>query len=318
MRQIQLPNSDKKTSQLGFGCAYLQPETVFLLDVAYDAGIRHFDVARSYGRGQTEFLVGKFLKNKSDDVSICSKFGNRPPISNPLLANARTLLRPIIRKLRKSSPMIQPASKTSQHINIRENFTGDEVVKSLKKSLNFLKRDYLDLFLMHEAQPDDLINPSLLDALQESQAKGLIKSFGVGGDVKRVPELLIKYPQFCELLQYNWNVTDNIEPYAKFDILYRTFSGSLSIIKEILKSNRTLAIEWSKDINYDLLIDGSFETLILKATSDKRKSSIILFSSTSKRNIISNVNAVNNSELSKPADLLVQKIIDYNLENLGL
>jgi len=47
------------TITLGFGCAGLAArltasESRRLVDVAFDAGVRHFDVARSYGYGRAE------------------------------------------------------------------------------------------------------------------------------------------------------------------------------------------------------------------------------------------------------------------------
>ena len=46
-----------------------------MLGAAYDAGIRHFDVARSYGYGDAEGVVGEFLRGCSEQVTVTSKFG---------------------------------------------------------------------------------------------------------------------------------------------------------------------------------------------------------------------------------------------------
>ena len=48
--------------------------------------------------------------------------------------------------------------------------------------LRLLRRDRLDLFLMHEATPDELRDEGLLAFLQGSVASGRIGAFGVGGD----------------------------------------------------------------------------------------------------------------------------------------
>ena len=54
------------TARLGFGCSGLmarldRAQSEALLVAAYEAGIRWFDVARSYGYGEAEGVVGRFL-----------------------------------------------------------------------------------------------------------------------------------------------------------------------------------------------------------------------------------------------------------------
>ncbi len=52
----------------------MERRTHRMLDLAYQKGVRYFDVARSYGRGET-FLKNWLDKNKPDDVFIGSKWG---------------------------------------------------------------------------------------------------------------------------------------------------------------------------------------------------------------------------------------------------
>lgn len=51
-------------TQLGFGCSNLGSDLSYrascaLVEAAYDAGFRHFDVAPSYGNGQAERILGE-------------------------------------------------------------------------------------------------------------------------------------------------------------------------------------------------------------------------------------------------------------------
>jgi aryl-alcohol dehydrogenase-like predicted oxidoreductase len=54
--------------------AALRARTHAVLDVAYEAGIRDFDAARSYGRAE-EFLGAWLRDRRPDDVTISSKWG---------------------------------------------------------------------------------------------------------------------------------------------------------------------------------------------------------------------------------------------------
>ena len=55
--------------KLGFGCASLtslnnRKLSLSLLEHTYNEGITHFDVARLYGMGNAENIVGEFSKGK--------------------------------------------------------------------------------------------------------------------------------------------------------------------------------------------------------------------------------------------------------------
>lgn len=70
------------TTNLGFGCSLLTrnnsiKDAILNLEVAYDNGIRHFDIARVYGFGEAETILGKFAKTKRDQITITSKTGLR-------------------------------------------------------------------------------------------------------------------------------------------------------------------------------------------------------------------------------------------------
>lgn len=55
----------------------LRQRTATLLDAAYDAGVRHVDAARSYGRAE-EFLAHWLrMRPEADDVVVSSKWGYR-------------------------------------------------------------------------------------------------------------------------------------------------------------------------------------------------------------------------------------------------
>ncbi|MFX6040902.1 aldo/keto reductase, partial [Acinetobacter baumannii] len=66
-------HSKELSGRLGFGCAPMlgrvgRKDSLRALAIAYDNGIRHFDVARSYGFGEAEALLGEFLAGKRQHV----------------------------------------------------------------------------------------------------------------------------------------------------------------------------------------------------------------------------------------------------------
>jgi aryl-alcohol dehydrogenase-like predicted oxidoreductase len=67
-------------NHIGFGCVGLSAQSTIkaayhLLDTAYDQGIRFFDTAPLYGNGYSEVILGNFIRNKRNEVTITTKFG---------------------------------------------------------------------------------------------------------------------------------------------------------------------------------------------------------------------------------------------------
>ena len=305
MRQIELPNTGRRTSQLGFGCAYLTPDARRLLDVAHDAGIRHFDVGRSYNRGQAEEVVGAFLARRGEQVTITSKYGILPEQTPLPMRAARKVLGPLVRRLRKGGALPTPGQVAPPPVPRRAAFTADDARSSLETSLKLLRRDRLDLFLMHEAAADELQDPGLLAFLQDAASRGLIGGFGVGGQSGRRAALMAQSPGFCQVLQSDWTVLDPPMPAAPFEVRFRVFSGGNARVRALLDTPETLRA-WSDTIDHDLARPGEARKLLLKAALESRPTDLVLVSSTSPGHIIANVETAEDDRLVAPALALAE------------
>src|SRR5438128_1444735 len=88
---VELRPFQVRTSQLAFGCASLLREPSprqrrLLIATAIDAGINHFDVARMYGLGAAEGVLGSALASRRHEVTIATKFGISPPRGSRVFA----------------------------------------------------------------------------------------------------------------------------------------------------------------------------------------------------------------------------------------
>jgi D-threo-aldose 1-dehydrogenase len=291
VNSIALPGSGRRTTQLGFGCAYITPDTVTALDAAYEAGIRHFDVARSYGRGLTEGMLGRFLKRHQGEITITSKYGIRPPFSHPLHAAARAILKPIVRRVRRA-PIGESRLGAAVLSNHKAAFSGAEATSSLNLSLRNLGVERLDLFLMHEPQSADLADPTLLTALQEAVRAGKIGAFGVGGKAQYLNQLLAERPGFGGILQYDWTVLHASPRHPDtLHILYRVYGEPARLLRSAFLADAGLLRQWSDAIGRDLAAPGLLEQLLLRASMAVRPDALVLFSSTSAEHIHANVRA---------------------------
>src|SRR5215471_17656300 len=103
--QLILPTG-RRTTRLGFGCAFSRSvsksDAARCLDAAFDAGIRHFDVAPSYADGAAEGYLGNFLKRHNARMTVTTKYGILAPVMRPFYVKvARIVLGPILRAVRR-------------------------------------------------------------------------------------------------------------------------------------------------------------------------------------------------------------------------
>lgn len=119
-------------------------EAIQLLHTAIDSGINFFDTARMYGN--SEKFMGKAFKKRREEVVISTK----------------------CRHLRDSEGNLPTGTKLKQLI---EN--------SLYESLEALQAEYVDVFMLHQADLGILENEQILTIFSKLKEKGLFRVAGV-------------------------------------------------------------------------------------------------------------------------------------------
>jgi aryl-alcohol dehydrogenase-like predicted oxidoreductase len=141
MRQVVLPGTDLRVSRFSFGTASLfnagsAAGRARLLAAAWDSGFTHFDTAPYYGFGVAERDLGLFLATRPD-ATVTTKVGLHPPggadqpASHVFLRKAAGKLVPSL-----SRPLVDWSVARAR--------------ESLSGSLRRLRRERVDLFLLHE------------------------------------------------------------------------------------------------------------------------------------------------------------------------
>ena len=160
MKKIQLGGSSLAGSEIALGCMRMAGHTVdevrTLIETAYEAGIDFFDHADIYGKGESESLFGKALKEtsiKREDLVIQTKCGIRPGFFD---------------------------------------FSKEHIIQSVDKSLQRLGMDYVDALLLH--RPDTLMEPEeVAEAFRTLHESGKVRHFGVSNQNPMQMALLNKY-----------------------------------------------------------------------------------------------------------------------------
>jgi D-threo-aldose 1-dehydrogenase len=308
MELIELGNTDRRTTRLGFGCSSLMGATnrrdsLKLLETAYDAGIRHFDVAPMYGYGHAEGCLGEFLQHHRGQVTFTTKFGIPPAKHSTFLRLGRRIAGPVIKRLPGLKQRLAHAANAVAQNDERPSFTAAEAKASLDRSLTVLRTDHIDLWLLHEATAPELRDDSLLQFLEAEVKKGTIGSFGVGSSSDKIQALLNERPEYCRTLQYEWSVLDPqiADAGSPFRIHHRALIDNFRSIHAALVRNKPLCQRWSESTNTDLSSAEALSHLMLKASLVMNPSSIILFSSRNPAHIYANVQAANDTGLAPPA-----------------
>lgn len=176
---------------LGFGCVALSTlasprASRELLEGVFQLGLRHFDTAPIYGRGYSERLLGEFLRDKRDQVSVATKFG-MPPARSPWLPSGVAMrLNALRRRLRRPArpspaetappaPAPTPTQPPSRRIGRAE------LEASFDSSRRALGTDHVDLYLLHEEVPSAL-EPAALDFLLELEASNRVGRLGLAAN----------------------------------------------------------------------------------------------------------------------------------------
>jgi aryl-alcohol dehydrogenase-like predicted oxidoreductase len=185
MDYVTLASGLPASSRLGFGCGSVmgrvgRAQSLRAIEMALDAGVTHFDVARSYGYGEAEALVGEALRGRRDKVVIASKFGLNPPRS----AGALRALKPIAQQLAASIPGMRGVLRTlvGGAAQSGDRFSVAAAEASLGRSLAALGTDYLDILFLHDCAATDL-SDELSGWLDAQIAAGKIRAYGIATDI---------------------------------------------------------------------------------------------------------------------------------------
>lgn len=169
-------------SPLGFGCSSIASlgtrhspaEVRATLIEARDAGINFFDTADVYGQGDSERLLGHLFGDDSHLV-IATKVGMHLSQSQALVRMIKPLLQPILRHSRSGRARTLQMRRAAERTCFEPAYLRGRVEASLRR----LRRERLDLLLLHSPPVELARHDEVRALLAQLQAAGLLKDFGV-------------------------------------------------------------------------------------------------------------------------------------------
>jgi D-threo-aldose 1-dehydrogenase len=175
-------------AKLGLGTARLLMQAnsqtaVALINAALDAGVSHLDVARSYGDGRTESVVGEVAQVRRAEMTIVTKAGLFPP--------------GFVSRAHRRAHRI--AGKTCDAPS-RRSFHPHAIASSIEQSLRALKTDYVDALLLHDCTIRD-ISDELKSVLLLAKQKGMTRRVGIATGAIEASRIGQAHPEICEVVQ---------------------------------------------------------------------------------------------------------------------
>jgi len=165
MNTRRLGKTGRMVSEVGFGAwgigadwgAVDDSKSLAAMHAAVDAGVTFFDTADVYGDGRSERLVGRLLRERSEQLVVATKFGRRVPLD--LAA-----------------------------------YTYESFRAWIERSRENLGVETVDLVQLHCLPWETYYTPSVFDACARLVDEGLVHAYGVS--VEKVEEGLkaIEYP----------------------------------------------------------------------------------------------------------------------------
>ena len=299
METIDLGTTGRKTSRLGYGCpnamdAMDRKVSLALLEAAFDAGVRHFDVPPRYSSGAEGNFLGEFFERHRADITVTAKYGV-PAVKTPkLLQFARSF--------------------AGRSHGAKEGFTAAQAKESLERSLKDLRVDRIDVWLLHEVTADDLREDAkeerLLRLMEDCVADGKIGSFGVASERRKVETLLLKRGKYCRTMQFEWALTDTPVPARMqgFRIHHGAMGEHFRALLAGLIENKVRCAKWSDAVGVDLADSYVLSALMLKVALMENPKSVVLFSSKSEEHIRRNVEVAGDATLEAPAQRLYEVV----------
>ena len=171
MIQRQLGKNGPKISEIGLGCWQLggdwgdplSEETgLGILQEAVQQGVTLFDTADVYGGGNSESLIGTFLKTEKKPLTIISKFGRGNGV-------------------------------------YPDHYSEKVLFESVENSLERLGLNSLDLIQLHCVPQEILVDGTIFTWLRKLKDQGLVKNFGASIETIEQGHICMKHEDLLSL-----------------------------------------------------------------------------------------------------------------------
>lgn len=223
MRYRRFGESDLEVSEIGFGVWTLASDwwgkvddKQGMLHAALDAGITFIDTAPVYGaEGVGELLLADILKAHRDEIVLTTKCGYDI-----------------------DAPRLHPGQSERP-----QDWRPESIRQQLEDSLRRLGTDYIDLYQLHNARIEPILDDHVWEALERLRDEGKVRELGVAlgpaiGWVEEGLQALRQRPMAS--LQTVFNIIEQ-EPGRTFAAEPAVAEGRVGLISRVPHASDTLS-----------------------------------------------------------------------------
>jgi aryl-alcohol dehydrogenase-like predicted oxidoreductase len=334
MKTLSASGLSVQPTVLGFGCASLMGRGRWhahkLLNAAFDAGIRHFDVAPLYGQGDAEKVLGKFLETRRQQVTLTTKIGVAAPRSGRMrraviaIGRCATMVFPSLNAAAaRLQANAQGASANQPNSQPLCEFSPARARISLDNSLRALGTEYIDVVLLHEYELANGSFEPILRFLEDNVKAGKILRFGLGSNFHRTVEVVGVAPELCGVMQFessalfpNVSTVLRLSP-ASLLITHSTLSDSYRRVAAFVAANGESAALLARGIDLDVRNEAVLSHLMLACAMAMNPNGVVLFASREAHRIINNASAANGEFSGVQLVAFKRYLTEYREEILG-
>ena len=254
-----------------------------LLSTAVELGIRHFDVARSYGTGDAEAILGDFLSTTHEPCTVTSKCGIAPAVTYGLPGRrTKALARAVLRRV--PGPYGAVRSRATARVRGGQ-FGPDQMRQSLETSLRALRRDRIEAFLLHECSAEEWASGSVQEVLSDLVGSGAIGCAGPATSAPRSLEILRHASSAVPLVQFR----DDGDTFGAEVIGVARRCGTSTITHGVLDRNlkalrshlagasESVLREWSSRLDGEVTDASVLAALLLRRAMARNRGGVVLF-----------------------------------------
>lgn len=147
-----------EVSEVGFGAWAIggswgkqdDRDSLEALETAIEKGVNFIDTAAGYGDGKSERIIGEFLKNRKEQVYVCTK---TPPVPG------------------KWPP--------TPYCDINERYPEKYLRENVEQRMKNLQVESLDVLLLHTWTRAWNVQPKALEILHRMKGEGLVRNVGI-------------------------------------------------------------------------------------------------------------------------------------------
>jgi aryl-alcohol dehydrogenase-like predicted oxidoreductase len=285
----------KTTTALGFGCGALfgrsrLDASLRVLEAALDSGITYFDVARMYGEGEAEAVVGQALRGRRHQVVLTSKAGILPT-RRSLAKRAADRAAVVLRKAPGLGSIIPPPRPAAPRFGA---FAPSQLRASVETSLKALGTDYLDSLLLHECAADDAADPEVRAFAEDLQRQGKIRAFGIATGLDETLAILATGRGFGSVVQIASSVWDeDVRKLPRRDdgvvVTHSCLGPRFREVVGRLREDRAAAERWRALVGVDPLDAQAVAQAFLAHAIRANPSGVVLFASSNPARVRANL-----------------------------